>query len=105
MSGWIPATAAAITSPTTPPADRVSGPSPHPHAPTRIEKTIGTRADLGDGTAAARPDSVRAALLTRLRELSALGFDHVMLAPTVPWTAARIDTVASILPEVRALAG
>jgi len=64
----------------------------------RIEKTVGTGSALPDGTAA----SV-AALLDRLRELSALGFEHAMVAPTFPWTAATIDAVASILPEVRAL--
>jgi hypothetical protein len=40
-----------------------------------------------------------------LRELAALGFEHVMLAPRGPWTAARIDAVASLLPEVRPHAG
>ena len=66
----------------------------------RIEKTVGTGRDLGDATAAGL-----AALLARLRELSALGFDHAMLAPRGPWTEARIEAVASILPEVSALAG
>ena len=46
-----------------------------------------------------------AALLTRLRELAELGFGHVMLAPRGPWTQARIEAVAAILPEARALAG
>ena len=64
----------------------------------RIEKTVGTGHGLGDATAADL-----AALLARLRELSALGFDHAMLAPTGPWTKPKIDAVASILPEVRAL--
>jgi F420-dependent oxidoreductase-like protein len=66
----------------------------------RIEKTVGTGAVLTDGSAA----SV-AALLARLRELSALGFEHAMVAPRGPWTEEMIDAVASILPEVRALAG
>jgi hypothetical protein len=48
---------------------------------------------------------VAEAVLARLRELSAMGFDHVMLAPRGPWTHARIDAVASILAEARALAG
>ena len=64
----------------------------------RIEKTVGTGSVLGDGTAAGT-----AALLTRLRELSALGFEHAMVAPRGPWTEPMIDAVASILPEVRAL--
>jgi hypothetical protein len=66
----------------------------------RIEKTVGTGSVLGDGTAAGI-----AALLARLRELSALGFGHAMVAPRGPWTEAMIDAVASILPEVRALEG
>jgi hypothetical protein len=64
----------------------------------QIEKTVGTGIDLAGGT----PDS--AALLSRLRELSALGFDHAMVAPRgAPWTEAAVDVVAAILPEVRAL--
>jgi F420-dependent oxidoreductase-like protein len=66
----------------------------------QIEKTTAARPDFGDDAA---PDT--GALLTRLRELSALGFDHVMLAPSGPWTEARIDAVASILAEARALTG
>ncbi len=65
----------------------------------QIEKTVATAPDLDAGPAGL------AALLARLRELSALGFGHVMLAPRGPWTEARIDAVAAILPEVRALAG
>ncbi len=64
----------------------------------RIEKTVGTGLDLGEG----KPDVT--ALLARLRELSALGFGHVTLTPSGPWTEAAIDAVASVLPEVRALA-
>ena len=66
----------------------------------RIETTVGTGSVLTDGSAA----SV-AALLARLSELSALGFEHAMVAPPVPWTAAMIDAVASVMPEVRALGG
>jgi hypothetical protein len=65
----------------------------------RIEKTVGTGSVLTDGTAAST-----AALLARLRDLSALGFEHAMVAPRGPWTEPMIDAVASILPEVRALA-
>ena len=64
----------------------------------RIEKTVGTGSVFSDDTAAST-----AALLARLRELSALGFEHAMVAPRGPWTEAMIDAVASILPEVRAL--
>jgi alkanesulfonate monooxygenase SsuD/methylene tetrahydromethanopterin reductase-like flavin-dependent oxidoreductase (luciferase family) len=66
----------------------------------QIEKTTAAHPDFGDDAA---PDT--GALLNRLRELSALGFDHVMLAPSGPWTEARIDAVASILAEARALTG
>ena len=65
----------------------------------RIEKTIDIRPGFTDDAVA---DA--SALLTRLRALSALGFDHAMLAPSGPWTEARIDVVASILPEVHGLA-
>jgi len=66
----------------------------------RIEKTVGTGSVFSDDTAASTD-----ALLARLSELSALGFEHAMVAPRGPWTEAMIDAVASILPEVRALAG
>jgi F420-dependent oxidoreductase-like protein len=66
----------------------------------RVEKTVGTGSVLTDGSAA----SV-AALLARLSKLSALGFEHAMVAPRGPWTAAMIDAVASVMPEVRALGG
>jgi hypothetical protein len=62
-----------------------------------IEKTVGTGLDLTEGSLDLP------ALLARLHELSALGFDHAMLAPRGPWTEAAIDAVASVLPEVRAL--
>jgi F420-dependent oxidoreductase-like protein len=66
----------------------------------KIEKTTAVHPDFSDGDGA-----VADTLLARLRELSAMGFDHVMLAPQGPWTHARIDAVASILAEARALAG
>jgi F420-dependent oxidoreductase-like protein len=67
----------------------------------QIEKTVGTGSVLIDDS----PASV-GALLTRLRELSAFGFDHAMIAPRGgPWTKAMIDAVASVMPEVHALAG
>jgi hypothetical protein len=66
----------------------------------QIEKTVAIRPEFGDG-----PVPRPGALLARLHELAALGFEHVMLAPRGPWTAARIDAVASVLPEARALAG
>jgi F420-dependent oxidoreductase-like protein len=64
----------------------------------QIEKTVGASLDLSAGTA----DT--AALLARLRELSALGFGHAMLAPRGGrWTEAAIDAVAAVLPEARTL--
>jgi alkanesulfonate monooxygenase SsuD/methylene tetrahydromethanopterin reductase-like flavin-dependent oxidoreductase (luciferase family) len=62
-----------------------------------IEKTVGTGLDPTEGNVD------RSALLARLRELSALGFDHAMLAPRGRWTEAAIDAVAAVLPEVHAL--
>jgi F420-dependent oxidoreductase-like protein len=64
----------------------------------QIEKTVGTGITLTDGAADG------AALLSRLRELSALGFDHAMVASRgAPWTEATVAAVAAILPEVHAL--
>jgi F420-dependent oxidoreductase-like protein len=63
-----------------------------------IEKTVGTSADLGDD-----PAKGLDALLARLRELADLGIDHVMVSPR-GWTEDRIAALASILPEVHAIA-
>ena len=59
----------------------------------QIEKTVGTGITLTDGAADG------AALLSRLRELSALGFDHAMVASRgAPWTEATVAAVAAIQP-------
>jgi F420-dependent oxidoreductase-like protein len=60
-----------------------------------VEKTVGARLDL---TAAGF-----SALRKRLDELAALGVDHVMLAPSGPWTPDAVDALAAILPEVHAI--
>jgi alkanesulfonate monooxygenase SsuD/methylene tetrahydromethanopterin reductase-like flavin-dependent oxidoreductase (luciferase family) len=60
-----------------------------------IEKT--TSARVADG-AAAGP-----ALLARLHEVAALGFDHAIVVPVGPWSPALLDSVAAVLPEARAL--
>jgi hypothetical protein len=43
-----------------------------------------------------------AALTGHLRELAALGIDHVLLSPRQAWDEATLDAVASIVPEVHA---
>jgi len=62
-----------------------------------IEKTVGTGADLGDD-----PAKGADALLARLRELAALGIDHVIVSPR-GWAEDRIAALAEILPEVHAM--
>jgi F420-dependent oxidoreductase-like protein len=63
-----------------------------------IEKTVGTGFDLGDDPAKGLED-----LLGHLRDLAALGIDHVMLSPRGLWTEQNLAAAASILPEVHAL--
>lgn len=46
-----------------------------------------------------------AELLARLRELAAIGFDHVLVTPGGPWDDRTLDAVAALLPAVHALAG
>jgi F420-dependent oxidoreductase-like protein len=65
---------------------------------TEIEKAVSTGVDLsGDQQAGLN------ALRSRLRELAALGFDHVMVSPSSPWTEASVAALASLLPEAREL--
>jgi alkanesulfonate monooxygenase SsuD/methylene tetrahydromethanopterin reductase-like flavin-dependent oxidoreductase (luciferase family) len=63
-----------------------------------IEKTVGTGFDPGDDPAKGLED-----LLGHLRDLAALGIDHVMLSPRGLWTEQNLAAVASILPEVHAI--
>jgi len=65
---------------------------------TEIEKAVSTGVDLSGDKAAGLN-----ALRTRLRELAALGFDHVMVSPSSPWTEDGIAALASLLPEAREL--
>jgi alkanesulfonate monooxygenase SsuD/methylene tetrahydromethanopterin reductase-like flavin-dependent oxidoreductase (luciferase family) len=60
-----------------------------------IEKTVGTGLDLTD----AGFDALR----KRADELAALGVDHVMLAPSGPWTENAVDALAAVLPEIHAI--
>ena len=64
----------------------------------QLEKTVSTGVDLsGD------PRTGVDALRTRLRELAALGFDHVQVSPGSAWTEHGIAAVASLLPEAHEL--
>jgi F420-dependent oxidoreductase-like protein len=63
-----------------------------------IEKTTTTNFDLGSDRQAGL-----ASLLAHLRELAALGIDHVLVSPPGPWDEATLDAVASIVPEVHGL--
>lgn len=58
---------------------------------TRIEKTVSSFFEPGDG------------LLDHLRELAALGIDHVVLAPRGPWDERALDAVASLVTEVHGI--
>jgi F420-dependent oxidoreductase-like protein len=64
----------------------------------QLEKTVSTGVDLS-GDLRAGVNRLR----TRLRELAALGFDHVQVSPSRPWTEDSIAALASLLPEVREL--
>ena len=64
----------------------------------QIEKTVGIQADLTED-----PDKAAAALLTRLRELADLGFQHALVAQRGPMSDEKIAAIAAILPEVHAL--
>jgi F420-dependent oxidoreductase-like protein len=59
-----------------------------------IEKTIASHFDV-----AADPK----AALAHLRDLAALGIDHVLLAPPGPWDDASLDALISMLPDIHAL--
>jgi F420-dependent oxidoreductase-like protein len=63
-----------------------------------IEKAVSTSVDLSGDKAAGL-----SALRTRLGELAALGFGHVMVSPRTPWTEDDITAMSSILPEVHEL--
>jgi F420-dependent oxidoreductase-like protein len=64
-----------------------------------IEKTTSTFLDLGDDRQAGLRN-----LLGHLRELAAVGIDHVILAPRGPLDDATLHAVASIVPEVHGIA-
>ena len=63
-----------------------------------IEKTVTSRFDLGEDSKAGT-----AALLAHLRELAAVGIDHVLASPGSSWDEATFEAIASILPEVHAI--
>ncbi|MQY23213.1 LLM class F420-dependent oxidoreductase [Nocardia macrotermitis] len=58
-----------------------------------IEKTIGTHLDPSD----------ERHFVAHMRELAALGIDHVLLAPQGPWDDKRLAGVAAVLPEIHAM--
>ncbi len=62
---------------------------------TEIEKTTATVFDPGEDR---REGSRR--LVEHLRELAAVGIDHVILGPRLAWDGETLDAVASIVPEV-----
>lgn len=63
-----------------------------------IEKTVSSIVDLGDDPKAGLPS-----LLDHLRELAALGIDHVLVSPRQPWDEAILDAVASVVPDVHGI--
>jgi F420-dependent oxidoreductase-like protein len=63
-----------------------------------VEKTTVTRIEVDEG---GRADRRR--LLAHLRELAAMGIDHVLLGAPAPWDEASLEVVTSIVPEVHAM--
>jgi hypothetical protein len=63
-----------------------------------ISKTVTSTFDLGQDRLAGL-----AALLDHLRELAAIGIDHVLVSPRHSWGAATVDAITSILPGIHAI--
>jgi F420-dependent oxidoreductase-like protein len=63
-----------------------------------IEKTVATTVDLGPDRQAGL-----AAWVGHLRDLAAVGLDHVLVTPSRAWDQATLEAVASVLPEVHAM--
>jgi F420-dependent oxidoreductase-like protein len=63
-----------------------------------IEKTVTTQFSLGDD-----PGKGLAGLLEHLRELAAVGIEHVLLSPHGPWDEATLTAVTSLVPQVHAI--
>jgi F420-dependent oxidoreductase-like protein len=63
-----------------------------------IEKTVTSQFDLGED----RQEGLKT-LLRHLRELAAIGIDHVLVSPRGPWDDATTEAILSILPEIHAL--
>jgi len=63
-----------------------------------IEKTVTSSFDLGEDRSAGLAD-----LLDHLRELAAIGIDHVLVSPRQSWDAAMLEAIVSILPEIHAI--
>jgi F420-dependent oxidoreductase-like protein len=63
--------------------------------PEEIEKTAVSRFSLGDD----RGTGLRE-LVAHLRDLAAVGIEHVLIDPGVPWDEATLEAVASIVPQV-----
>ncbi len=63
-----------------------------------IEKTATSTIDLGPDRQAGL-----AAMLGHLRDLAAVGLDHVLVTPTRAWDQATLEAVASVLPEIHAM--
>ncbi len=62
-----------------------------------ISKTVTTAFELGEDRQTGLAD-----LLSHLRELAALGFDHALVSPRRSWDDATFEAIASILPQVHA---
>lgn len=63
-----------------------------------IEKTVTSQFDLGED----RQEGLKA-LLSHLRELAAIGIDHVLVSPRGAWDDATADAILSILPEIHVI--
>jgi F420-dependent oxidoreductase-like protein len=63
-----------------------------------IEKTAASTVDLGPD-----PQAGLAAMLSHLRDLAAVGLDHVLVTPPRAWDQTTLEAIASVLPEIHAM--
>ena len=63
-----------------------------------IEKTVANSFDLGED-----PKAGAAAFLAHLRELAAVGIDHVLASPRQSWDEATLEAIMPIVPDVHAI--
>jgi alkanesulfonate monooxygenase SsuD/methylene tetrahydromethanopterin reductase-like flavin-dependent oxidoreductase (luciferase family) len=63
-----------------------------------IEKTVASTVDLGPD-----PRAGVAAMVSHLRDLAAVGLDHVLVTLPRAWDQSTLEAIASVLPEIHAM--